>query len=140
MSIRLPILMDELVAPPQKAKTKARRPRGQYRPRIAQTVKWAMEDSLEIAMKMQKIMREMMFWLEEEKELTTSEVAELAVYGVAKDRGELVAAKRLARLGDFDHLVADLALETLALEVKIRPVVDKARTSIEPPPRGPNSQ
>jgi hypothetical protein len=92
-----------------------------------------MEDSLEIAMKMQKIMREMMSWLEEEKELTSSEVAELAVYGAPKDRGDLVAAKRLARLGNFDHLVADLALETLALEVTVRPVVNKARNTIDPP-------
>lgn len=109
-------------APASGSETPKRKRPSRYKPRLAQTVRWAMEDSLENTMKAQKIVREMLTWIEVEKAATGLEVG-----------GEQLGAGRLARLGNLDHLVAELLLEVLALEGHIRPVVTNARTSTEPP-------
>lgn len=109
-----------------------------YKPRLATTVKVAMEGTLEHAIRSQTIMRGMLHWLTTEREQMSAELhrfEQLSQAGLADRATQLARAlhhQRVARLGDLDHQIAELALELAETERVVRDTLDKSKMSREP--------
>jgi len=80
MSMFAANVTDELNAPQAKQETKRRRPSGKhpYKPQLATTVKWALEDCMERSKAAERHMQKIHEWLEETRQYEGMDVRVLA--------------------------------------------------------------
>jgi hypothetical protein len=108
---------DEIIAPQMsQAEMKKRRPSGKhpYKPQLATTIKWALEDLMDWSMDADQRMQKMWQWMDEARR-------------VAEATGDTTL---LALLGKFDHEMGGLALDVGRIVLKA--ALTKASAKPEP--------